>query len=128
MVAVLLVPLMSQLQLVSVSYMASTLNLQAESLIFSVYTTVITCPLLTIPSNGSVTYKNSTADENGNYAFDVVATYTAVSLGFLWLVTTRQLAQEMAVALMVPSMAQFQSVKVDYNYAFIFVDLMISAT
>ncbi len=37
--------------------------------------TVITCPPLTIPSNGSVTYNISTADGNGNYAFDVVATY-----------------------------------------------------
>ena len=42
---------------------------------------------------------------------------TIVTLGFLWSVTTQQLALEMAVALPVPSMAYFQSVKVrmDYN-------------
>ncbi len=37
---------------------------------------------------------------------------TIVTLGFLWLVTTQPLAPEMAVALPVPSMAKFQSVKV----------------
>ncbi len=37
---------------------------------------------------------------------------TIVTLGFLWSVTTQPLALEMAVALPVPSMAYFQSVKV----------------
>ncbi len=37
---------------------------------------------------------------------------TIVALGFFWSVTTQPLALEMAVALPVPSMAYFQSVKV----------------
>ncbi len=40
---------------------------------------------------------------------------TIVTLGFLWSVTTQPFALEMAVALPVPSMANFQYVKVDYN-------------
>ncbi len=40
----------------------------------------ITCSPLTVPINGSVTY-SSIANENGTYAFDVVATYSC-STGF----------------------------------------------
>ncbi|XP_064395003.1 uncharacterized protein LOC135342233 isoform X1 [Halichondria panicea] len=43
---------------------------------------LITCPPLTIPSNGAVTY-NSTADENGNYDFYVMATYNCDTGFFL---------------------------------------------
>ncbi len=68
MAVALLALLMGQLRLVSVSYMTS---LCIESSLFS----VITCPPLPIPSNGSVTYNHFTTDENDNYAFDVVATY-----------------------------------------------------
>ncbi len=39
------------------------------------FTTAITCPPSTAPSNGSVVY-SSIADENDTYAFDVVATYS----------------------------------------------------
>ena len=39
------------------------------------FITAITCPPSTAPSNGFVTY-SSMADESGNYAFDVVATYS----------------------------------------------------
>ena len=42
--------------------------------IISYITIAITCPPLTAPTNGSVIY-SSTADENGTYALDVVATY-----------------------------------------------------
>ncbi len=35
----------------------------------------ITCPLLTAPTNGSVTY-SSTSDENGNYAFNAMANHS----------------------------------------------------
>ncbi len=44
------------------------------SLFISYFTIAITCPPSTAPTNGSVIY-SSTADENGTYALDVVATY-----------------------------------------------------
>ncbi len=43
-----------------------------------------------------------------------------MTLGFLWSVTTQQLALEMAVALPVPSMAKFPSVKV---YRLLIIDM-----
>ncbi len=49
--------------------------------------------------SGFVTH-NSTADENGNYAFYMRAVPKIVTLGFSWLVTTQQLALE--TALLVP--------------------------
>ncbi len=39
------------------------------------FTIAITCPPLTAPTNGSVTY-SSTSDENGNYAFNAMANYS----------------------------------------------------
>ena len=78
MAAVLLVLLMGWLQLVSVSYMA--LNYMPNHP-YS-FSKAITCPSLTIPSNGAVTY-NSTADENGNYDFYVMATYNCDTGFFL---------------------------------------------
>ncbi len=38
------------------------------------------CPTLSVPINGSVTY-TSTADEDGSYRFNVVATYSC-NIGF----------------------------------------------
>ena len=40
------------------------------------FTIAITCPPLTAPTNGFVTYSSSTSDENGNYAFSAMATYS----------------------------------------------------
>ncbi len=39
------------------------------------FTIAITCPPLTAPINGFVTY-SSTSDENGNYAFNVMANHS----------------------------------------------------
>ncbi|XP_064388398.1 IgGFc-binding protein-like [Halichondria panicea] len=36
----------------------------------------ITCPPLTAPTNGFVTYSSSTSDENGNYAFNAMANHS----------------------------------------------------
>ncbi len=41
----------------------------------SFHYTAITCPPLTAPTNGFVTY-NSTSDENGNYAFNAMANHS----------------------------------------------------
>ena len=40
------------------------------------FTIAITCPPLTAPTNGSVTYSSSTSDENGNYAFNAMANHS----------------------------------------------------
>ncbi|XP_064407631.1 uncharacterized protein LOC135352375 isoform X3 [Halichondria panicea] len=42
----------------------------------------ITCPPLTAPTNGSVTYSSSTSDENGNYAFNAMANHSCYT-GFV---------------------------------------------
>ncbi|XP_064407438.1 uncharacterized protein LOC135352209 isoform X3 [Halichondria panicea] len=60
----------------------------------------ITCPPLTAPTNGFVTY-SSTSDENGNYMLSMQWLTTLVTLGLFWLVTTQRLALEMVVALLV---------------------------
>ena len=39
-------------------------------------TTAITCPPLTAPINGFVTYSSSTSDKNGNYAFNAMANHS----------------------------------------------------
>ena len=39
------------------------------------FTIGITCPPLTAPTNGSVTY-SSTSDENGNYTFNAMANHS----------------------------------------------------
>ena len=78
---------------------------------------------MTISSNGSVTYKNSIADENDTYAFAVVATYSEpVSLGFLWLVTTRQLNCTGDGSSITGAFDGLVPIceGIDYNYAFIF--------
>ncbi len=40
------------------------------------FTIAITCPPLTAPTNGSVTYSSSTSDENGNYGFNAMANHS----------------------------------------------------
>ena len=39
------------------------------------FTIAITCPPLTAPTNGFVTY-NNTSDENGNYSFNTMANHS----------------------------------------------------
>ncbi len=40
------------------------------------FTIAITCPPLTAPTNGFVTYSSSTFDKNGNYAFNAMANHS----------------------------------------------------
>ncbi len=40
------------------------------------FTIAITCPPLTDPTNGFVTYSSFNSDENGNYAFNAMANHS----------------------------------------------------
>ena len=46
------------------------------------FTIAITCPPLTAPTNGFVTYSSSTSDENGNYGFNAMANHSC-NAGFV---------------------------------------------
>ena len=45
-------------------------------LLLNHFTIAITCPPLTAPTNGFVTYNSSTSDENGNSAFNAMANHS----------------------------------------------------
>ena len=56
--------------------MVFLIHIEGRLLFLIHFTIAITCPPLTAPTNGFMTYSSSTSDENGNYAFNAMANYS----------------------------------------------------